>query len=141
MNDFFPFTSALVGGLLIGSSALLLMLAIGRIAGISGILGQALSKVGAGDSWRWVFLIGLLLGALIYQAMIGFDLPFRDAPATWLLVIGGFLVGFGTYLGSGCTSGHGVCGIGRFSKRSIIATCIFMFAAIVTVFLVRHVFS
>lgn len=129
--------SALVGGLLIGSAAVVFLALNGRIAGISSIAG-GLIKPAAGDAgWRIAFIIGLVVGAGVYGLPAGVPVEI-EAPLP-VLLIGGFLVGFGTQLGSGCTSGHGVCGIARLSKRSILATLTFMAAAVVTVFLVRHV--
>ncbi|WP_448550456.1 YeeE/YedE family protein [Thalassotalea fusca] len=134
------YSAPLFGGILIGLSALLLMISIGRIAGISGIATAAMNSTdGSGRLWRWLFLLGLLIGALIYSQTWELALPFRQAPPAWVIVVAGLLVGFGTHWGSGCTSGHGVCGIGRFSIRSVIATLIFMFFAAVTVFIARHV--
>ena len=131
--------SALLGGALIGVASVLLMMLNGRVAGISGILGGLLSG-GTGDkAWRIAFVVGLIAAPLIFAAM-GQSLTAPDMPASWLVVAaGGLLVGFGTRLGSGCTSGHGVCGIARLSPRSIVATVIFMAAAIATVAIVRHV--
>ncbi len=140
MTEIFPFSSAVVGGILIGLSALILLVSIGRIAGISGITANLLSlPKGTSNTWRVVFIFGLLIGAGLYQYIFGNELPFRQAPPIGLLVVGGLLVGFGTHIGSGCTSGHGVCGIGRFSKRSIVATIVFMLFAGVTVFISRHI--
>lgn len=133
-----PFLPALLGGMLIGCSALLLLFALGRIAGISGIVANLLFGKDKKDySWRLVFVAGLIIGAAIYQNISPQPLPFRTPPPVYLMVVAGFLVGFGTYIGSGCTSGHGVCGIGRLSVRSIVATMVFMVAAIVTVLVVR----
>lgn len=138
MAPFDP-VSALVGGVLIGVASVLLMVLNGRIAGISGILGGLLSG-GAGDkAWRIAFVAGLIAAPLIFAAM-GQSLAQPDMPASWLVIAAaGLLVGFGTRLGSGCTSGHGVCGIARLSPRSIVATAIFMAAAVATVAIVRHV--
>ncbi len=138
MAPFDP-VSALSGGVLIGVASVLLMMLNGRIAGISGILGGLLSG-GAGDkAWRVAFVAGLIAAPLIFAAM-GQSLAVPDMPANWLVVAAaGLLVGFGTRLGSGCTSGHGVCGIARLSLRSIVATAIFMAAAVATVAIVRHV--
>jgi len=143
MTEFTPF-SAMIGGAMIGSAALLLWVAIGRIAGISGILAGALFPSGpnaaAERSWRGVFLLGLPLGALAVGWLRGgLDVAIATDPLA--ILAAGLLVGFGTQLGSGCTSGHGVCGIGRGSKRSIAATVTFMASGAATVFLVRHVFG
>lgn len=130
--------SGLAGGVLIGAAASLLLLATGRIAGISGILGSALRPQCPDRAWRVLFLAGLPLGALVAAALGGsFSPPEMAAPAP-VLALAGLLVGFGTQLGSGCTSGHGVCGLARRSKRSLVATLTFMFTGAVTVFVVRH---
>ncbi|MGU3466707.1 YeeE/YedE family protein [Methylobacterium sp. C33D] len=136
------FLAPLAGGALIGASAALLLLANGRIAGISGILGGLLDGLlgpAARDwSWRAAFLAGLLAGPALYRLAAG-QWPDVRADASWpMLIAAGLLVGFGTRLGSGCTSGHGVCGLARLSPRSFAAVGTFMAAAIVTVFLVRH---
>ena len=125
--------------MLIGLAAAVLLIMNGRIAGISGIVGGIMFP-GKGDvAWRAVFVAGLIAGAVITPFISGKAFAF-DLQASWILVIiGGFLVGFGTRMGSGCTSGHGVCGIARFSKRSLAATAVFMASAIVTVFITRHV--
>lgn len=125
-----------VGGLLIGLAATLLLLFLGRIAGISGIVWGAISK--QPDSvWRWLFVAGLLAGVALYHAVSGAPVPSYDmGPAA--AVVGGLLVGVGVKLGSGCTSGHGVCGLGRLSLRSLAATLTFMGLGVVTVFVVRH---
>jgi uncharacterized membrane protein YedE/YeeE len=129
--------AALAGGLLIGLAAALFVLFNGRIAGISGILG-GLIKPHIGDiGWRVAFIAGLI-GAPIVYALV-WTLPDIQVDADPLvLIIAGLIVGFGTRIGSGCTSGHGVCGISRLSLRSVIATLIFMTLGFVTVFLVRH---
>ncbi len=127
--------SGLGGGLMIGISAVALFWLLGRIAGISGILGGLMQAGAAGDrAWRVCFLAGLLLAGLLAAPMPvlteGASLP--------MLVVAGLLVGFGSRLGGGCTSGHGVCGLGRLSLRSLVATATFMTAGFVTVFLLRH---
>jgi uncharacterized membrane protein YedE/YeeE len=134
---FTPF-SGLAGGVLIGIAASLLLLATGRIAGISGILGSALRPSCPDRVWRLLFLIGLPLGALLAWALAGRGPSPRMAASTPVLVLAGVLVGFGTQLGSGCTSGHGVCGLARRSQRSLVATITFMLAGAATVFVVRH---
>lgn len=137
MDNFTP-VSSLLGGMLIGAAAALLILANGRIAGVSGIAGGLLSPQAGGRSWRVLFLIGLIVGATGLHHL-GFG-PRPEIDSGWpLLIVGGVLVGFGTRLGGGCTSGHGVCGLARFSPRSMVATATFMAAGIVTVFLLRHV--
>lgn len=137
MDRFTPLTSTL-GGALIGLSAAALLLFNGRIAGISGILGGVVGPAGEehGRSWRLFFIAGLLLGGLLLRGL-GASAKTPVAPLA-LVAVGGVLVGFGTRWGNGCTSGHGVCGIGRLSKRSMVATCVFMASAMATVFLTRH---
>ena len=132
----FDAVSALIGGGLIGLAAVLLMLLNGRIAGVSGILGEALT--GDDRGWRLAFLIGLIAAPLLLGA-VGRPLPVPWMPSSFTIVIAaGLLVGFGTRLGGGCTSGHGVCGFARLSPRSIAATLIFIGTAIVVVAIVRH---
>ncbi len=138
MENFTP-VSGLVGGLLIGLSTVLLILFNGRIAGISGIVGGLLARKGSEIGWRAVFVVGLLLGAFVYLLATGGALPVNIQASLPVMVAAGLLVGFGTRLGSGCTSGHGVSGIARFSKRSIVATLVFFVTAIITVFLTHHV--
>lgn len=128
---------ALLGGLLIGLAAALLLVGTGRIAGISGILGRALLPATESRSWRVLFLLGLPLGAGLARAL-GADLPLHLAAGTPLLIVAGLLVGFGTQLGNGCTSGHGVCGMARGSLRSIAATLTFMATGVLTVLVTRH---
>lgn len=127
----------LAGGLLIGAAAALLLAASGRIAGISGVVGGLLSAQPAGGRrWRLLFVLGLLAGGLAMAKLAGFHYrPVAGSLAVTL--IAGLLVGLGTRMGNGCTSGHGVCGIARFSRRSIIATLTFMGAGFATVFVLR----
>lgn len=135
-NSFTPMT-ALAGGALIGLAAGALVLFNGRIAGISGIAGGLLSAVKGDIGWRIAFLAGLIGSPLLYQ--LAAPLPAVNVDAgTGTLIAAGLLVGFGTRYGSGCTSGHGVCGLSRFSPRSLAATAAFMAAGFVTVFVVRH---
>jgi uncharacterized protein len=138
MSNFTPLSAAIGGGL-IGLASAMLMLLAGRVAGISGILGATLG-LGTGDRiWRLAFIAGLII-APIAAVLAGYPVPKPQMPASWVLVVvAGLLVGFGARLGGGCTSGHGICGIARFSQRSIAATVIFMGAAVVTVALMRHV--
>jgi uncharacterized membrane protein YedE/YeeE len=125
----------LAGGALIGGAAVLLMLGLGRIAGISGIVGGLLPPRPAEDrAWRLAFVAGLLAGPLV----AGRDLIGVPAIGVPMLIVAGLLVGFGTGLGGGCTSGHGVCGVARLSPRSIVATLVFMLTGGATVFAVRH---
>lgn len=140
MANFTP-VSALIGGLLIGAAAWLLMAATGRIAGISGIFGGLLSG-GRGDAaWRALFLAGLVLGAFAYRLLEPAAAQITVTNSWPLLVVGGLMVGFGTRLGQGCTSGHGVCGLARLSRRSLIATLSFMISGGVTVFVMRHLLA
>lgn len=134
MDHFTPFSAAF-GGILIGLAAAWLWLSLGRVAGISGIAGN----LGAdGGRWRMTFLLGLIVAGPL-MALFGYDVPWHAPAASWpVLVVGGLLVGFGTRLGSGCTSGHGVCGMARLSPRSLVATLTFMLTAALMVFLVRH---
>ena len=137
MENFTPI-SGLIGGLLIGLATTLMLVLNGRIAGISGIVGGLLTRKGSEVGWRAMFVAGLLLGAFVYMLATGGALPVRIEASLPIVVVAGLLVGFGTRLGSGCTSGHGVSGLARFSKRSIVATSVFMGAGIVTVFLTHH---
>lgn len=133
--------TALAGGVLIGLSATLLLWLNGRVAGVSGILnGVVFSK--AGDvSWRSAFLVGLIAAGGLYMAFVpGAPLPRTGFPRVGLIVAG-LLVGFGTRMGNGCTSGHGVCGLGRLSVRSLAAVVTFMATAIATTFVLRHLVS
>ena len=140
MVDFTPLSAA-IGGALIGLSSVLLMLLTGRIAGISGIFGGLLEFQSGGKGWRIAFIAGLMLAPLI-AGWIGYGMASPKMPASWTVIIAaGLLVGFGTRLSGGCTSGHGICGIARLSTRSVTATMIFMAAAVVTVALTRHVFG
>lgn len=138
--DFAHFTpgTALIGGLIIGLAAAVLVLGNGRIAGISGIVGGLLQRPRGDMDWRIAFLVGLI-GAPVIAALLGYPVV-PDIAAGWGEVLtAGFLVGIGTRYAGGCTSGHGVCGLSRGSQRSLVATLTFMAAGIVTVFIVRHV--
>lgn len=129
--------AGLLGGLLIGLSVVLLLLTLGRIAGISGIAAGAITQKGTERFWRLAFLVGIVLSAVLYIIFAG-ALQVQTQMSSGYLVVAGLLVGFGTRLGSGCTSGHGVAGLSRLSKRSIVATLTFMAAAIITTNLIRH---
>lgn len=142
-NDAFPWLAAAIGGALIGAAAVLLMALLGRIAGISGIASGVMAKaadVAKGDrGWRLAFLAGLILSGFFLKPIASAtELP---AAAPLLLIAAGLLVGFGSVLGGGCTSGHGVCGLGRRSLRSLVATVTFMAAGFITVFVARHLIA
>jgi len=137
MENFTPI-SAIMGGLLIGSAAMLTLWTNGRIAGISGILSGAMFPKQQDTLWRLLFVAGLILGGAVYAIASG-DLEVITQASPVMSVIAGLLVGFGTRMGSGCTSGHGICGIARFSQRSLVATGTFMLAGFITVYVVRHV--
>lgn len=132
------YTSAILGGLMIGLSASLLLYGLGRIAGISGILSSILNRQ-ADSAWRLVFIAGLLLGAIIFNLLGITDSNTRAALPLWQIISSGLLVGIGSVMGGGCTSGHGVCGLGRVSKRSIAATCTFVAFAMLSTYLFKHV--
>jgi uncharacterized protein len=138
MANFTP-VSAAIGGALIGLSAVLLMVLNGRIAGVTGVFAGLIDPVSTDRAWRATFIAGMILAPLS-AALVGYTIPIPRMPASLVtVVIAGLLVGFGTRLSNGCTSGHGVCGIARLSPRSITATVVFMAAAIVVVALTRHV--
>ncbi len=135
---------AICGGLAIGAAASLLLLTLGRIAGISGILSKAIlsgrEMLSSDNVWRWCFIVGMLLGGFIAHSVFNIPLP-KHVPENIYIVVGaGLLVGYGVSRGSGCTSGHGICGLSRFSRRSLAATLSFMLAGVVTVFVMRHLF-
>jgi len=137
MEHFTP-VQALVGGLLIGTAATLTLWTSGRIAGISGILAGSLFQKGQEAFWRGFFLCGLLLGGATYS-LFNSGLEIETEATPLMTILAGLLVGFGTRMGNGCTSGHGVCGIARFSRRSLVATITFMMVAMLTVWVIRHV--
>lgn len=139
MENFTPI-SALIGGALIGLAAVLLMLFNGRIAGVSGIAGGLIWPAAGDWQWRLAFVLGLVAGPLVYQALGG-ALPDIQFPMgePFGLIAAGLLVGFGTRLGGGCTSGHGVCGVSRLSPRSLTAMGAFLFTGFATVYVIRHV--
>ena len=140
--DWHAFTplASLVGGMLIGLAAAIFLLLNGRIAGISGVIGGLLRPARGDIAWRAAFVIGLLGSPLVYLLVADRPAPVIDA-GFGVLVLAGLLVGFGTRYGSGCTSGHGVCGLSRLSPRSLLATATFMAAGFVTVYLARHLFG
>ena len=125
----------LTGGVLLGLSAMWLLLSLGRIAGISGIAWGSLA--GPERMWRALFLVGLLLGGLLTHNVMGQPVPAESTESLWLIVASGLLVGLGTRMGGGCTSGHGVCGLGRRSSRSLVATLTFMTLGVITVFVMQ----
>jgi len=131
--------AGLIGGALLGLASAALLLSEGKIAGISGILGRSFFPASGDLGWRLAFLVGLPLGAWLATRATADALGFAITDSVLLLVAGGFLVGIGTQIGNGCTSGHGVCGMARGSKRSILATLTFMVTGAATVFVMRHV--
>jgi len=142
MNSF-SMVQSLLGGVLIGTAATLLLWLTGHIAGISGIIGRVLFAFKKSDElvWRVLFLVGLVIGAKLYYMNSAVTSVGRDTFPAWLLIVSGLLVGFGASWGKGCTSGHGVCGLGRLSLRSLVATLVFLSVAIITTYFVRHVFG
>lgn len=135
MHDFLL---ALIGGLMIGAAAVLLMAAHGQIMGVSGIVKRLLPPVATDWHWRALFVLGVVLSPLVARLFTG-ELPSVSISQNPIvLLIAGLIVGAGTVLGNGCTSGHGVCGLPRLSMRSIVATAVFMVSAIITVFIIRH---
>lgn len=137
MENFSPL-SAFAGGVLIGLSALLFLLLNGRIAGISGIVCGVVTPKRGDRLWRIAFIGGMIAAALVYRIAIGVPLDVTAEDSVGQLILAGFLVGLGTRLGNGCTSGHAVCGIARLSRRSVYATLIFTGTAMLTVFVTRH---
>ncbi len=137
-TTFTPLAS-LMGGVLIGLAAVVMMATVGRIAGVSGFVSRLLPPYGDGlTGQRLAFVAGLIAAPLLYMAATGATPEHHLAAGLPVIVAGGLLVGLGSVMGSGCTSGHGVCGLARFSKRSLAATATFMTTAIVTVFIMRH---
>ena len=130
--NFTPF-SAFIGGLFIGLAVILFFVSTGRLAGISGIVNNTLTNT---TNWlsNFLFIIGLVLGPIVYAFILNKDITFSVTSSQPLIITGGILVGLGTKIGSGCTIGHGICGISRFSFRSILATLTFMIVAMITVF-------
>jgi uncharacterized membrane protein YedE/YeeE len=137
-TNFTPVT-ALLGGLLIGVAAAALLLLNGRILGVSGIAGGLLQPRSGETGWRLWFIAGLLVPPLMLGLSRTMDVP-KFTGSLWIIALAGLLVGFGSRMGSGCTSGHGICGIARLSQRSIVATLCFMLTGFLTVYLTRHVF-
>lgn len=133
----YTFYTAAIGGGIIGLAAVVLLLFKGKVAGVSGIVNRSFTVNREEFSWRIVFILGLILGPVI-AAMFGSQLPTHIDLEWPTIIIGGFLVGFGSNLGNGCTSGHGICGVGRFSPRSLVATLTFMTVAISTYYFMNH---
>lgn len=138
MTEFTPL-SAIVGGALIGVGAVLAMLLLGRVAGISGIVAGTIFPTSL-EEWRWraAFLVGMIVSPLLYTLAMGHGPQFAMPGSTATSIIAGLLVGVGVTFGAGCASGHGVCGLARLSSRSIVATSVFMLAAVATVYVTRH---
>ena len=134
MHDFLI---AFIGGLMLGLSVVGYLYVNGRIAGISGLVGQVLNPKTVFKTPAIWFLSGLIITPFIYGLFVQPEIELNASPL--MMIVGGLLVGFGTRLGSGCTSGHGICGISRLSKRSIVATMTFMFAGFVAVYIIRHI--
>lgn len=144
MSELFSTSSALfalLGGLMIGLSSILLFAFNGRIAGICGMAFSLMATSLQRNIWRLIFLASLVIGSLVFHLVSGAEIPPPPNTSMPLLILGGLLVGYGTSLGNGCTSGHGIAGIARLSPRSLIATLTFMMAAIVTYFVVKHIFG
>lgn len=139
MTSLLTYWPSLAGGMLIGLSSALLLVVNGRIAGISGIAGHMLGRWSQDKGWRAAFLVGLVSGPVAFNAIAGHWPVVHIAASVPVLIAAGLLVGFGTRLGSGCTSGHGVSGLARLSPRSFAAVAMFMVTAALTVFVVRHV--
>jgi hypothetical protein len=141
-TEFTPIPAA-IGGALIGFAAMLLMALNGRVAGVSGIVAGALGplrKEAGGDmSWRLAFVAGLIVAPFVFELVSDHSVEIAAPHPLWAMALGGLLVGYGTRLGSGCTSGHGVCGVARLSRRSLAATLTFMATSIATVFILHHV--
>ncbi|EJG0631676.1 YeeE/YedE family protein [Vibrio parahaemolyticus] len=137
MLNVIPWES-LFGGILLGISATILLLVNGKIAGISGIMNGIMSPKKGDYSWRLLFAVGMIAGGLISVLMLGVAAPSTANLSLGMVIAAGLLVGIGTRLGNGCTSGHGICGMSRLSKRSIVATCVFMAVAGLTVFVRLH---
>lgn len=138
MTEFTPVSGA-IGGIIIGVASVLMLWGSGRITGISGIFGGLLTPAQGDIGWRAAFIAGLVIGGLLWKAITGNPLPIELQTSLPIMLLAGLLVGFGTRLGSGCTSGHGVCGIGRLSPRSMVAVLIFIATAIAATYVTRHV--
>lgn len=141
MSSFTILWMPLIGGMLLGVSAIILLFFNGKIAGISGIFSGIISPKRNDTSWRVVFIMAMIAGGLMASTILGIPLAEEFPFSPIRVVVGGLLVGIGTKLGNGCTSGHGICGIGRLSKRSMVATVVFMATAIMTVFIRYHLLN
>mgnify|MGYP001344523796 CR=1 FL=1 len=131
---------SLIGGLLIGAAAAGMLLISGRIAGVSGIAAGVMLPFARGDrAWRWSFVLGLVVTGMVFARIVPDAFAVYVGRSTLALIAAGLLVGIGTRIGSGCTSGHGICGIGRWSPRSIVATLVFMMMGMITVYVVQHI--
>lgn len=135
-GNFTPWSAA-IGGVLVGLAAVILLIFNGRIAGISGILGGLLTPKKGDTSWKVAFILGLVIAPLLFTLLF-YPPQVEIVTSTPILILAGLFVGFGSRLGSGCTSGHGICGMARFSRRSIVAVMIFMVAAFITVAVVNY---
>ena len=138
MENFTPLP-AFIGGMMIGAAALILLAFNGRIAGISGILGGIIRPAGRDVGWRIAFLAGLVAAPALFHLIQGAKIEISITSSLPLLIIGGLLVGFGTSMGNGCTSGHGVCGLGRLSPRSLVLTLVFLIVAALTFYVTRYI--
>lgn len=136
--NFTPFAS-LLGGIILGLASALMLVLFGRIMGISGIVGNALERPKNDTLWRIVFIAGLISSAIFFAPFVDITRTVPTETNVWLIVLAGLLVGYGTRLGSGCTSGHGICGISRLSVRSLVATGVFMASGIATVAIMQFV--
>lgn len=141
MNSSFSLFQAALGGCLIGLGSLLALVTTGKIPGISGVLSRILRHSPGDTAWRIVFLLALIAGAFLTFRNVDSAATFQPIGSPWVIAIAGVLVGFGTRLGGGCTSGHGVCGIGMGSKSALIATLVFISGGVVTVWVVDHLGS
>lgn len=135
----YDYILALLGGAMIGMAAVMLMATHGKILGVSGIVSQLLPPFSTNENWRISFVLGVLAAPAAASLILGYRPAVEITSNLLLLIVGGLLVGIGTVMGSGCTSGHGVCGLSRLSTRSVVATAVFMLTAVATVFVVRTV--
>ena len=135
----YDYILALLGGAMIGMAAVMMMATHGKILGVSGIVSQLLPPFSTNENWRISFVLGVLAAPVAASLILGYRPAVEITSNLLLLIVGGLLVGIGTVMGSGCTSGHGVCGLSRLSTRSVVATAVFMLTAVATVFVVRTV--